>query len=491
MKITLLRSLTLLLLMALLLPTLPACSFGNQESNRLMKMDEESRAHALYENMANSLLTATAFCVKTVNTFNGRLDGESLLITHTVDRVSRSQNGAARMDYYESAHFSRLGDRIVESKHVSGYANGYIYKSHTVGGYVTKAKTAIPYNEYNYMRLSDEVLLYPERWDCESVTCTRERDGSFTATFTGLDIVGLEELVSLEHGVDLSIIGDSIYLTDATVVMHSTPDLRFDSITYHLTYSEFNAEGYLADRTFNVTTEQTYEYAIPEDFKEVDLSTYEDIGDLTVVDDYRMFFRDRVYAERGSYDYISRETVTEDGEASVWCYDVEMEMGTGKGGLIYSSKGSYGYEGKLTRTQNAYEDGIMEFRETDPDGETYKESYEYTEEDVRGIIDAELAVWDFSPDYVTRIEELDASAGKYRIHLGAALNNEYQSYFMEKNGSLRYLKAYLDVTFGEEKLEEFSFYLLAEGYTDTAKNHKYEMKVSCRFADKSSSSAPV
>ena len=45
-----------------------------------------------------------------------------------------------------------------------------------------------------------------------------------------------------------------------------------------------------------------------------------------------------------------------------------------------------------------------------------------------------------------------------------------------------YLKAYLDVTFGEEKLEEFSFYLLAEGYTDTAKNHKYEIKVSCRFA---------
>ena len=75
MKPTLLRSLTLLLLLALLLPALPACRFESEAVKNLMKMDEESRAYALYEDMANSLLSALAFTVDTSTTFRGRLDG--------------------------------------------------------------------------------------------------------------------------------------------------------------------------------------------------------------------------------------------------------------------------------------------------------------------------------------------------------------------------------------------------------------------------------
>ena len=101
MKTILLRSLTLFLLLSLLLPTLPACHGGNEEAKRLMQMDEESRAYALYEDMANSLLSALAFTVDTSTTFRGRLDGQEYNLTHNVKRISKSPYGAARMDHYE------------------------------------------------------------------------------------------------------------------------------------------------------------------------------------------------------------------------------------------------------------------------------------------------------------------------------------------------------------------------------------------------------
>lgn len=490
MKKRLTRCLTLFLMLILVLSTLSACGVRNSESVRLLQMDEESRAYALYENMANSLLMATAFSVKTTTTYSGKLDGQILKLTHTVDMISKRQNAVARMDYYEDHHLTQYGEDYRETRLVSGYADGYLFKSNYVSGYTVNAKTAVPYNEFDYMTLSEQLLLYPEQWGCETVTCEKNRDGSFTATFAGLGPNGLDEL-SYDYGLDLSMMGESIYLTDATVVMHSTPDLRFQNASFSLTYTQYAAEGYLAEQKFIVKTEQTFEYAVPESFKSVDLNAYDDIGDLTVLDDYMTFFDNRVNAERGSYAYASRETITEDGEASVWIYDVNMNIDTYKEHLSYSSKGSYGYEDELYRTSASYRDGIMEFRTTDHWGETASESYEYTEGDVRRVIAAELTLGDFSPVYVTRIEEKDSEAGKYRFHLGGALQAEYASYFYERYGSLKYMDAYMDVTIQNDELMDLELYLIAEGYTDTVKSHIYEIKVSCNFLDKNTSVSPV
>ena len=134
---------------------------------------------------------------------------------------------------------------------------------------------------------------------------------------------------------------------------------------------------------------------------------------------------------------------------------------------------------------------MVEFRYTDPQGETATESYEYTEGDVRSIIAAELNLRDFSPVYVTRIETMDAKAGKYRFHLGASLQYDYVGYFQERNGSLQYMDAYMDVTLRDDELKELTLYVLAEGKTDTAKSHKYELKVTCTFSDQISAPAPI
>ena len=490
MKTTLLRSLTLFLLLSLLLPTLPACHGGNEEAKRLMQMDEESRAYALYEDMANSLLSALAFTVDTSTTFRGRLDGQEYNLTHNVKRISKSPYGAARMDHYEETHITQQKDQYWETRLTSGYADGYLYKSSSIGGYTIKAKTAVPVGELDYALLSEELLLYPMQWDCQTVTCEKNKDGSFTATFAGLNLDGISAL-AYDYGLDLSELGESIYPSDAVVVIHSTPDLRFKNATYSLTYTQYAAEGYLGDRKFMVTTEQTYAYEIPEDFKREDLSAYDDIGDLTVLDDFMTSLDDRIYAERGTYVYSSRENICEDGKDSIWLYDVTMNLDTYQNALLYSSEGSYGFEGELTRTRVTYEDGMVEFRYTDPQGETATESYEYTEGDVRSIIVAELNLRDFSPVYVTRIETMDAKAGKYRFHLGASLQYDYVGYFQERNGSLQYMDAYMDVTLRDDELKELALYVIAEGNTDTAKSHKYELKVTCTFSDQISAPAPI
>ena len=489
MKKHLIRGLILLLLISLLIPTLPACSFESEEVKELMKLDEESRAYELYEYMANSLLSANAFTVDSSTTFRGRLDGQEYNLTHNVKRISKSPYGAARMDYYEETHLTQQGEDYWETRLVSGYADGYLFRSNRVSGYTVNAKTAVPYSELDYAMLSEEILLYPMQWGCETVTCEKNKDGSFTATFAGLSQDGFGALY-YDYGLDLSALGESIYLSDATVVIHSTPDLRFKSATYSLTFTQYAAEGYLGDRKFMVTTEQTYAYEIPEDFKGVDLDTFDDIGDLTVLDDYIAAFDARVYAERGSYVYSSCETITEDGEDSIWLYDVKMDIDTYKNGLIYSSEGSYGYPDEQYRTSASYRDGTMVFKEIDPKGEKSSGSYDYTEWDVRDVIAAELTLQDFSPVYVTRIEAVDEQAGKYRFHLGASLQAEYANYFYEKNGSLGYMKAYMDVTISDGQLMDLELYIRAEGYTATAKSHVYELKVICKFSEKNTSSTP-
>jgi hypothetical protein len=110
---------------------------------------------------------------------------------------------------------------------------------------------------------------------------------------------------------------------------------------------------------------------------------------------------------------------------------------------------------------------------------------------MRYHIRTELNLRNFSPVYVTRVEEVDARAGKYRFHLGASLQTEFVSYFYERNGSLKYMDAYMDVTIQNDELMDLSLYVIAEGYTDTAKSHKYELKVSCNFVEKNTSVAPV
>ena len=484
-----------LLLLTLLLPTLPACSGGSGAATRLMLLDEETRAYALYDELAETILDAAAFSVTSTTTFSGRADGQGVDITYTVRQISRDQNGKGRMDYCESAYVTQTGGvhgETYEYRTVSGYADGYLFRSTDDGGYKTTAKTAVPYDEYayEYARISEQLVLSPEIWDCKSVSCLKNEDGSFTATFSGLNYSGLDEL-SYDYGLDLSMISSSIYLTDATVTVHSTSDLLFKNVVMELTYSEYDYEGYPTDREYVVTTEQVYEYAIPDTFAGVDLSAFADIGDLTALDDYLLFFDERVYADRGTYTYTSRETVTEDGEASVWHYDVKMELDTYGNGFNYSSEGTYGYEGELYDSRCSYENGVITFRETDPTGETYAESYEYTEDDVRYIIYAELALSDFSSGYVVRIEELDAEKGAYRFHLGAGLEREYKAYFADMNGSMRSFEAYLDVTLRDGELLDYELYLVAEGFTETAESYCYQIEVSCTFEEKITSATPV
>ena len=495
MKHRLILRLLSLLLLTLLLPAFPACRGGSGGGNRLMLMDEESRAYALYAAMAESLLDAPAFAVKSTTSFSGRMNGQGLDIICTVNQISKDQNGKGRMDLYESSYVTRKGGaygETEETRMVSGYADGYIFRSHQEDGYAINAKTEISFDDYwyEYLRLSEQIILNPEAWNCENVLCWKNHDGSFTASFSGLNYEGLDDL-SYDYGLDLSMISDSVYLTEASMVVNSTPDLLFQNAFIYLTYNEYDYEGNPTAREYTVTTEQTFAYAIPEDFKGVDLSAYEDIGDLTVLDDYLLYFENRVYADGGSYTYTSRETATEDGVPSVWRYDVNMDIDTFGSGLSYASDGSYGYEGEIYRSRVSYEDGVISFYETDPKGDTNVESYHYTEDDVRMVINAELSLRDFASYYVTRIEERDAAAGKYRFHLGGGLEGEYRSYFAERKGSMKSFEAYLDVTIRDGELMEYELYLAAEGFTETAESHRYEMKASCIFEEKFTSSAPI
>jgi hypothetical protein len=297
------------------------------------------------------------------------------------------------------------------------------------------------------------------------------------------------------YGTDLSQLGADIYLTDAEVEVRSTPELLLDSIRYTLTYTAYDEEGNPRSSTYDVVTEQTYAYEIPSDFSDVDLNGYEDIGDLRVVGDFTYELENRAYADQGFYTYNSRYVTTEGDEAFVWVYDAEMNFYTSDGGIVYESKGRYGYEGKLGEifhTRSEYEGGVFTYSErADSTGESWSDSYEVTEEYLRGFMYSEVELGDFADCYVTEIQSLDAKAGCYRLILGGGLERMYREKFSTEYGQMDKFTAYVDVTFQEGELMSYAFYLLADGYTKDHPRYSYEMTVSCSFEDRKNVAVPL
>lgn len=489
------RVLPLLLLLAML-PVLPSCS---DTSGRLMRLEEAERAYTLYDVLSESLLEAHSIAITTGMEVNARLDGQGLCITYTETQMSRDQNGKGRTDHYESSYRVQHGGVYGTTTYyntTSGYADGYLYRSYDDNGIKTGGKTAVPYYEYvtDYLTMAESVVLSPDTWGCAEVSCTKEENGSFIARFRGVGDAGLDQLES-GYGADLSLLGTDIYLTDAEVEVRSTPELLFDSVRYSLTYTAYDEEGNPLDRTYEVVTEQTYSYEIPEDFSGVDLDGYGDMGDLRVVDDFQYGLENRIYAERGFYTYSSRDVITEGEEASVWVYGVKMEFDTLEDGLVYESQGSYGYEGEFEETyhtRNVYEGGVITFSERAAStGESWSESYEFTEADLRDFMYSELEVLNFAASYVTEIQPLDAEAGRYRLLLGGGLEMIYKENFSSQHGKMDTFTAYLDVTLHEGELMSYAFYLLADGYTKDHPRYSYELTVSCSFEDRKNVAVPL
>ena len=491
------RALALVLILALL-PVLPSCS---HTSRWLMLLDEEERAYALYDVLAQSLLDAHSIAVTSNMEVNAKLGGEKVRITYTELNLSRDQSGTGRTDHFETSYRVKYdgilhGTDFTSYDTTGGYADGYMYRSYNDNGIRTGGKTKVPHIKYaeEYFTLSEAFVLLPDTWGCEEVSCTKEEDGSFTLVFRGVNDDGLSQLEPY-YGTDLSQLGADIYLTAAEVEVRSTPELLLDSIRYTLTYTAYDEEGNPRSNTFAVVTEQTYAYEIPADFSGVDLNEYEEIGDLRVVDDFTYGLENRVYADQGFYTYNSREVTTTGDEAVVWVYDVELDFYTSDGGIVYGSKGRYGYEGEfgeIYHTRSEYEGGVFTYSErADSTGESWSDSYEVTEEYVRGGIYSEVELVDFANCYVTEIQIRDAKAGCYRLILGGGLERIYRDKFSTEYGEMDTFTAYLDVTFQEGELMSYEFYLLADGHTKDHPRYSYEMTVSCNFEERNNVAVPL
>jgi hypothetical protein len=253
-----------------------------------------------------------------------------------------------------------------------------------------------------------------------------------------------------------------------------------------LIYNEVDPYGEVLDREYPVVCEQTFAYGPPAAPPAVDLSSYGDIGDLTVPDDVFYGLDERIMAPRGSYTVSSRNTVTEDGETTMdWLSDTEMDFDTYESGLVYDAEMTYGYEDELYRIQIGYEDGVMTTRMTDPEtGEDYGYSDTSSEEEVRQMIADEIAPRDLSSEDIIRIETRNASAGEYRLHLGGGVKTACKTHFSSQGGSMGAFEAYIDVTLKDGELLRYELHVVAEGFTDTAESYRYELVTTCVFRDR-------
>lgn len=498
------RILSLLLTAALLLTpvlTLTSCATANRSTRRLLALEETERGYALYEMLFQGLTDIPSFKVSTHMDFSAKADGRLYKSKYTALSVCLNQNTPGRTEYYEEVYeISPEGTygNIYGYRSVDGYTEGHLFRSReeTFNGketYRSTAKSPLPYEEYieEYTTPAENVLPAINGWDCETVTCRRQEDGTWQATFGGMNPVGLSEL-DYEYGMDLSYVNELTYLADAEVTVTATPDLLIDRILVSLFYGDQAEDDPEAEPRYTVSYELTFAYEASADEISLDLSDYEDSGDLTVADDFFTHLEKLANAPEGALTTDSHTTTTADGETTVVISRYDVKYDTHKGRFTLEDEGVEGMEGQEYAYRSVYEDGVLSFYATDPEtGETYRDEFAMDDDEARAILGSIICYEDLVADYVMSIETLDARKGKYRLLLGAGLKETYRFFYRDMKGSMSDFEAWVDIVMTEDALLSYEYHVRVEGFTEDFDSHTYETVVSCVFKNKTDTSEQV
>lgn len=488
------KRLVILILALLLLPILPSCKAGTGASYRLMTMEETERGYAFYGMLFQSLSDTPSFTVRTHMDFSAKTEGRLYKSKYTALSVCLNQNTPERTEYYEEvfeiAPEGTYGS-VYGYRSVDGYTDGHLFRSReeTFNGketYRSTGKSPLSYEAYmeEYAPPAENVLPPVDQWDCETVTCERKEDGTWQADFGGLDDKGLSAL-DYAYGMDIAYVNEEAYLADAGVTLIATPDLLLDRVLVSLYYNDGNEDDPEAEHRYTVTYEMVFSYEADESELSLDLSAYEDSGDLTVADDFFDHLEKLANAPGGALTTDSHTTTTADGETAVVISRYDVKYDTHKGRFTYEDEGVEGLEGQEYAYRSEYEDGVMTFHATDPEtGETYRDEFAMNDDEARAILAGMICYEDLLADYVMSIETLDAQKGKYRLLLGAGLKETYRFFYRDMKGSMSDFEAWVDIVMTEDTLLSYEYHVRVEGFTADFDSHTYETVVSCVFKNK-------
>ena len=416
MKRSILKITLFLTLFAFLLGSLPSCAGILTNLKDPVKMAEVVMSKADAREASASSLTVTT-------TFEGSFPVSSMTVTvsGTNEHV---WSGRGEQDYrtVETSVVHRvcrdldMDDTVTT---ISGFMDGKMFMS----GENAKLYSELTVEEYilhEEASVSDMDIGAPNLKDCREHTCTREKDGSYTITASGVPagyLSRLEEVIGFGE-----ILEDGVALTDLVMTVRVSKSFDYESIRMEMVFGDPDEEAGTdtSSEETDTSVKETEEDGMPTltmeivyadrdttTVEDVDFDAYQKAADLRIIDRLNNTIRD--YQTAAKADFTVKVTNTFSGaglgtQESEETDEIHTEI----------KDGAYTY--KIVATLDAYnytftyENGKQNLVVKQGSKVISSTTEDQTEMEARAFIRSQLNPMSFSPDMVTSVKKTSLNA---------------------------------------------------------------------------------
>ena len=444
------RLLTVVMLVTALVIPMASCS----QTSRLLKMGEAERAVYFYDLVEMRASTSQSYSLE-----------QKMTMKMDIGDVAYEQEGEATITFIgEEDDFTYIeqieatvwsGGEKYEFKEDNGYVSGMMFSSYEENGVVTKLKSPITPEEYNTYKAesnADEPQVQVGKELCEAMTCVRNDDKTWTATYEGFTEEGMKPFLAMLDGFEHTVTADHD-LVDVRLTYVADEDFFPKSSKIEFIF-EKNEEA--ETRVPTIVMENTFtgwnNTVLGESFL---LTGYTEVEDVRYVANFLSALSDRKGAEFGSFTIHTESDIVygEEREETVFDYEVTFKnMEDYEFNYRFTEEG---YDYDLSYKKGDFktvvrEKGTIVYNETTPMTDSEAQST------VSQLMDSEQ----ISGVDLADVEVVDAEKGIYRFKLSNNLKNklDYQ-YEMLYGTTCRNANGTLEVTMVDGKLMSYKYHV--------------------------------
>ncbi|MBR6781592.1 MAG: hypothetical protein IKM33_00130 [Clostridia bacterium] len=448
------KLISLLIVCAMLLSlalSMTSCS----ASARLERMEEPQRAEYFYYITDLNMSYASSMTYEQTTVLEATINGVAYKqTTEAAVTFVSDRNGMSLVEKAKTTVDTVGGGTVIYSD--TGYVDGVMFSRNKEGGNETKLKSSVSledYSAFNQYRNAKAPLITVGEGYSNTMTCKKNDDNTWTATYEGFTAEGLKPFLYMLRGVDY-------YLTAEHEITDVRMTLQADARLY-LTYTKIefifadNSEVEYAPPV--VTLENTYygwnSTVMDEAY---DLSSFTEVDDLRAVDVFLDGVLDKSYEISGAVD-TTLVTSTEIGDYDSEMTDRQKMAFSNRDGLAFDL--SYSTEDYEYKT--GYADGQLRVRvyQTESDELIDSITEPMSEADARATVAQVIDPEGFTPRSFSDITVVDAEKGIVRFALSDAFENAYREQYEMAGAVMSTFSGYCEAVMANGVLTGYHYYI--------------------------------
>lgn len=449
--ITLLLAAVLLLSVAL---PMTACSAAAQ----LNRLDEPDRAVKLFELSNEKANTASSFTMEQTMVMKMDISG----ISYDQKGVSNLTviNGKDSLTYLEQTEFSvTSGGVFTVIYEDSGYADGYMFARYKENADELKVKSPITEEEYFAFReemvADDTIDVEVENGLSTVMTCVRNEDGSWTATYEGFSKEGMVPFMEMLDGIEYTVTADHA-IVDVRMTWETDEDLFPTKSTIDFVFEE-NPKADSEVPTLSIVS-------VYNGWNNTVLSYPYDISDFFEVEDLRHMERFTSALKERETDGAGHFTVKNETEVRVpggQTQNIEIEQE-----VTYKNRDgmelNIAYEQEGYEYTQTYKDGSLRtvVKEKESGTKVADETTAMTNSEAQVTISQLMNSEQIGGIDLSDVEVKDAEKGVYRFTLSEAVGNSLAEVWeAQLGGEQSAFNGYVEATVVDGKLMKYKYHV--------------------------------